>query len=244
MNRKNGMQPAAPAITCSRLSISYGHADVLTDVSLEIPKGLFLPVIGPNGAGKTTLLRAFAGLVQPASGRLTLHISQRPGYVPQAREIDPLFPVSAFQLAAMGLYSELGPWGLIRKGQKRRLDELFERFALSDHRDKNISLLSGGMVQKVLLIRALAVKREMLLLDEPAAALDASSEKTLMRFLKELSEEKGVTIVMVHHGLAWSSLKWEKICVVEHGRAGIYRAGDTGGACFSPSSWQKEHEKT
>lgn len=100
-----------PIISCENLAIGYGPEVILDEVNLTITPGMFLPFVGPNGAGKTTLLRCLLGLVKPRRGKLITPFGIKPpGYVPQHKSIDPLFPVSVAQIVSMGFYPQIGWW--------------------------------------------------------------------------------------------------------------------------------------
>jgi manganese/zinc/iron transport system ATP- binding protein len=119
-------------ITISHLFVGYEQTDILHDVSLEIPGGVFLPLVGPNGAGKTTLLRTILGLIKPRKGNVVTALKRSDfGYVPQHRSIDPLYPVTTQQIVLMGLYPKLGPWRRLRGSKKERVQTIMEDLDLS-----------------------------------------------------------------------------------------------------------------
>ena len=99
---------AAPLVRLTDATIGYG-APLLTDVSLEIPRGDFLAVVGPNGGGKTTLLRTLLGVLRPLAGRRTQSESLRIGYVPQRDHVDPYWPLTVAEVVLMGRCRLLGP---------------------------------------------------------------------------------------------------------------------------------------
>ena len=111
-------------IKAKGLSFAYGENEnsVLSDFSVTVMRGDRVGIIGPNGSGKTTFLRALLGLVPVRGGGMELmHQGRSPGYVPQQKQIDPLYPVSVRAIIAMGLYPELGCWGRPDGNQRRRL---------------------------------------------------------------------------------------------------------------------------
>ena len=212
-----------PIIVCKDVSIAFNGYIPISDVSLEIYPGEFLAFIGPNGAGKTTLIRAILGLIRLRKGRISTPFSRKPpGYVPQQKSIDPLFPISVRNIVAMGLYHELGWWKMPDHRQKQRIDKVLDRFGLAAHGRHTFSQLSGGMKQKVLLARALIGDPDILVLDEPASELDAASEAELIRHLHELRTLEGRTVLMAHHGIDMISLWADRVCRMNHGRAEIF----------------------
>ncbi len=145
-----------PLITLRDVTVGYANQDVVSGASLAIPAGAFVAFVGPNGAGKTTLLRAILGLIPLRRGAiLTPFRRSPPGYVPQARVVDPLYPVSLRDIASMGLYPRLGPLRRPSPGHRRLVDQTLQRFDLAQHARKAWRELSGGMKQKTLIARAI-----------------------------------------------------------------------------------------
>ena len=216
-----------PIIVCERVCIAYGREDVVHDASIRIVAGAFLPFVGPNGAGKTTLLRAILGLLKPRQGRITTPFHVRPpGYVPQEKALDPLFPVSLKQIVAMGLYSELGVWRRPDREQRERIDEALEEFGLAEHQAKTLSELSGGMRQKTLLARAFVSGADVFIMDEPTSELDEETEAEVLRHLHRLSAEDGKTVLMAHHGLDHIAELAPTILRFDHGRTEMVATRD------------------
>ncbi len=200
----------------SGLTIGYGTEIILDKVDISIPKGALLPFVGPNGAGKTSIIKAFLGLIPVRSGKLVCRFGPiAPGYVPQQNYIDPLYPISVRKIVTMGLYPELGFWKRPNPQQQSRVDNTLERFRLADHQQKTFSELSGGMRQKTLLARALVSGSELLVLDEPTAGLDAAAEREVLKYLVELNQKEGKTILLAHHRLEDLSHLADTVCLVD-----------------------------
>lgn len=216
-----------PVIVCEHLYVAYGRDVVLDDVCLKIEKGVFLPFVGPNGAGKTTLLRTILGLVKPQRGRVIAPFRRSPpGYVPQQKSIDPLYPVSANQIVTMGLYREIGWWRRLNVSQKDRVQRALEQFDLGNHAHKNYAQLSGGMKQKVLLARAFVSGAEILVMDEPASELDEQSEKEVMSHLLRLNKKEGKTVLLALHGQSDLVEELPNFCMVQQGRVRLIGKGN------------------
>lgn len=208
-----------PVIVCKDIAVGYGPDLVLNDVTLSIPSGAFVLIMGPNGAGKTTLVKAMLGLLKLRSGRITTFFDgMPPGYVPQQKTIDPLFPVSIRKIVEMGLYAELGWWGRISGDHRRRVDETLRRFNLLEHDRKIFSELSAGMRQKTLIARAFVNGADVFILDEPASELDEQSEREVVEHLHRLTRQ-GKTVLVVHHGMGYTVQRSDMVCVVNHGQA-------------------------
>lgn len=205
------------AVNCRNLTLGYGRDVVLENVTLQIPKGVFLPVIGPNGAGKTTFLRAVLGLIKPLSGSLESAFAGRPaGYVPQHKTIDPLFPVTVRRIVSMGLYPRLGWWKKPSAEHLREIDAALEELNLLPHQNKNYRDLSGGTKQKVLIARALVSGAEIFVMDEPASELDETSEREVFAHLKRFVQEQGKTVLLAHHGIGGIlGTAADEVCVVQ-----------------------------
>ena len=196
----------AMALTINDLTVAYHRKPVLWDISIELPPGKLVGVIGPNGAGKSTLIKAVLDLVPAASGQVLVFGKpyrknrRRVGYVPQRESVDWDFPVSAVDVVAMGLYGRIG-WCLpVTKKYRRIALEALDRVGIADLANRQISHLSGGQQQRTFLARALVQDADLYLMDEPFAAVDAATERAIVKILQEL-RHAGKTMVIVHHDL-------------------------------------------
>jgi len=212
---------SAPVIQFSGLDFAFTDRPLLTDVNVAVPEGDFACVVGPNGSGKTTLLRLALGLLNPDKGRVEVfgqspHRSRgRIGYVPQHPELDPLFPVSALDVALMGRLGKARAFGFWSSQDKKAATVALEEVGLAHRRNDHFASLSGGQKQRVLIARALAGEPDLLLLDEPTAGLDAHVEEDFYRLLQELNKLR--TIVLVSHDLGFvSGFVKSVICVGHH----------------------------
>lgn len=213
-----------PVITCSEVCIAYGRQEVLHGITLEIPRGAFLPFTGPNGSGKTTLLRAMLGLVPVRRGRISTPFHRQPaGYVPQHRVIDPLYPISVRQIVEMGLYPERRPFRPLTAAQKQSVADALEGLNMAEHMQKNFRELSGGMKQKALIARALVSQPEVIIMDEPTSELDEQSENDVLTHLLELNRNQGKTVLMVHHDLEFVRTLTDTACKIGRGNAELVK---------------------
>lgn len=220
---------AEPIIVCEHVSVAYGTEEVLHDVSLRVPRGAFVPFVGHNGAGKTTLLRVILGLLKPQQGRvLTPFDRSPPGYVPQQKSIDPLYPLSLRQIVRMGLYPRLGWWRRPGRDLRDAVEATLRAFGLADHAHKRYAELSGGMKQKALIARALVSGADVIVMDEPTSELDEPSERDVMAHLVRLHREEGKTVLLAHHGLDDVAREASLVCLVKHGRALLAPPEDLG----------------
>lgn len=195
-----------PALKVRQLTVYYGKSPAVWDLSFDVPPGVVCAIVGPNGAGKSTLLKAVLGIVEPASGQISLlgeplkKMRQRVAFVPQRSEVDWSFPVRVIDVVLMGGYGRLG-W--IRRPSKRdraAAMAALEKVGMADYSLRQIQQLSGGQQQRVFLARALLQDAEIYFLDEPFAGIDMATEKVVVDLLQQLSRE-GKTIFVVHHDL-------------------------------------------
>ncbi|MCX5787536.1 MAG: ATP-binding cassette domain-containing protein [Elusimicrobia bacterium] len=184
--------------------MGYGKNAVLAGVDAGIEAGSFVGILGHNGSGKTTLLRTLLGLIPPLKGQLVRRGAGlglvRFGYVPQKERLDPLYPLSAFDVVAMGTYRNVELFQRLRGlGRRGFVQDCLAAAGAQTLADKLYSDLSGGQKQRVLIARALAAEPEVLALDEPLAGIDVTTQKALLKLLGELKQDRGLTILMVSH---------------------------------------------
>jgi zinc/manganese transport system ATP-binding protein len=190
------------------VSGGYGGAEVISDVTLEIPRGQFVGMVGPSGAGKSSLLKAMLGGLPSVRGRVTVGgtevVSGKPpagvGYVPQIESVDWSFPVTVEDVVMMGRVRRMGllPWP--SREDRRATEAMLERLGLAGLGRRHIRDLSGGQQQRVFLARALIGQPELLILDEPTASVDVKTRDDILHLLAELNRQ-GVTVVLSTHEL-------------------------------------------
>lgn len=202
----NGTSDETCPLSVSGLTVAYHRKPVVWDVGFDIPPGSLVGVVGPNGAGKSTLLKAIMDLIPTASGRIRVYgrdyrkNRSRVGYVPQRETVDWDFPIDALDVVTMGLYGKIG-WCLpVRKRHRQLALAALERVGIADLRHRQISQLSGGQQQRTFLARALAQDADLYLMDEPFAAVDASTERAIVEILREM-KQSGKTSLVIHHDL-------------------------------------------
>jgi manganese/zinc/iron transport system ATP- binding protein len=202
------MAPAAndSPLSVYDLTVAYHRKPVIWDVGFDIPQGSLIGIVGPNGAGKSTLLKAVMDLTPRASGRVQVfgksyrQNRSRVGYVPQRESVDWDFPVDALDVVAMGLYSKIGWCWPVRKRHREAAREALDRVGIADLAHRQISQLSGGQQQRTFLARALVQDADLYLMDEPFAAVDASTERAIVKILQAMKGD-GKTAVVIHHDL-------------------------------------------
>ncbi|TXK72714.1 metal ABC transporter ATP-binding protein [Mesonia sp. HuA40] len=194
------------AIKIDDLTVAYDYKPVLWDIDLKIPEGVLMAIVGPNGAGKSTLIKAILGIIKPIAGSVKIfgkpYKAQRAkvAYVPQKGTVDWDFPTTALDVVMMGTYGSLG-W-IKRPGQAQRKSalEALEKVGMLAFKNRQISQLSGGQQQRIFLARALVQNASIYFMDEPFQGVDATTERAIIKILKEL-RDAGKTLIVVHHDL-------------------------------------------
>jgi sulfate/thiosulfate transport system ATP-binding protein len=208
------------SITVEGVEKRFGTFEALKGVSLAVPNGSLTALLGPSGSGKSTLLRVIAGLEEPDAGRVTIAGHDATRVAPQKRGVGFVFQhYAAFK--HMNVRKNVGFGLKIRKKPKdeieAKVDELLKLVHLDGFAHRYPSELSGGQRQRMALARALAVEPEVLLLDEPFGALDATVRKELRTWLRRLHEDVHVTTIFVTHDQEEAMDVAQQIVVMNHG---------------------------
>ncbi len=177
-------------ITVENLSVRYGANTVLRHVDMTIEAGEIVTIVGPNGSGKTSLLRAIIGATKPSVGQVSLKPGLKIGYVPQKLHIDPTLPISVERFMC-----------LTDRVSRQQCAEALETAGVPDLLKRQMSQLSGGQFQRVLLARALINRPDVLLLDEATQGLDQPGSAAFYHQIEEVRRETGCAIVMISHEL-------------------------------------------
>lgn len=184
------------------VSLGWRGRVAVRAVSGGFKRGSLTAVCGPNGAGKSTLLKGIVGLLNPLKGQIRLAGDPRRdlAFLPQANELDRSFPITVYDLVAMGAWRRVGAWRGFANDEHERVEHALEAVGLLDFRRRIIGTLSGGQLQRALFARLLLHDAKTLLLDEPFAAVDRDTTEDLMRLLAVWHDE-GRTVVVVLHDL-------------------------------------------
>ncbi len=207
------------AVEINHLSIKYNEQLVLRDINLCIEEKDFIAIIGPNGGGKTTLLKVILGILTPDTGEVKV-FGREPkksrdviGYLPQKLVFDPNFPISVFETVLTGRYH-----GLFKGYSKDDHDAVvtaLKEVEMRDMKDRQISKLSGGQMQRVFIARAIVRDPKLLIMDEPMASIDPDMQRTFYDLMSKLKDK--MTIVLVSHDVGAVSTHVDKIACLNQG---------------------------
>lgn len=195
------------SITCHNASVRRGGHLIWSEGTFSIPAGSVTAIVGTNGAGKTTLMMAELGLIPLSSG--TMQVLGKPagqanseiGYVPQSYTTEIDSSLTAIQSVLLGLTGTRFGIHMVNAKERMKAQEALEFVGLQDKAKYRLSELSGGLRQRVAIAQALVSGPKLLMLDEPLANLDLSSQRSTVKILSKLNSELGMTIQVVAHDL-------------------------------------------
>jgi len=189
-------------LTLSNVSKQFADTYAVQDFNLDVQKGEFVSFLGPSGCGKTTTLRMVAGFENPTKGKITLNNADITDKAPNQRNVGMVFQSYAL-FPNMTVAQNIGFGLRVRKepesAVQERVNEMISLINLEQHAEKYPYQLSGGQQQRVSLARALAIRPQVLLLDEPLSALDAKIRLALRAEIRSIQKELGITAIFVTH---------------------------------------------
>ena len=215
------------SIEACEISAGYGRDAVLSGVSLAARAGEWVAVLGPNGAGKSTLVRVLSGMLAPAAGRVLLdgrdlqglaraEIARSLAVVPQ--DSDVAFGFSVREVVMMGRAPHQSSLLRVRAEDERAVSSALERCDIAGLANRAVAELSGGERRRVTLARALAQEAKVLLLDEPAAHLDARHAVSVGELVREEVDRRGIACVAVLHDLAAAARWADRVVLLAGGK--------------------------
>jgi zinc/manganese transport system ATP-binding protein len=181
------------------LTLGYRRHPAVHHLTGAVEEGALLAVVGPNGAGKSTLFKGIMGLLAPLSGA----IDRAPGvrniaYLPQVAEIDRSFPISVYDLVAMGLWRRIGPFGAVGATERERVHDAIAMVGLTGFERRPIAALSGGQMQRVLFARLSLQDAGLIVLDEPFNAIDDRTVADLVALVHRWHGERRTVLAALH----------------------------------------------
>jgi iron(III) transport system ATP-binding protein len=207
-------------VAITSLNAAHGRSQVLTDLDLSVVDGSLMCVLGPSGCGKSTLLRIIAGFHRPTSGRVVVGgrtLDDGRTRVPAERRRIGFVPQDGALFPHLSVAGNIG-FGLPHRSRRARVAELLELVGLTGFADRHPHQLSGGQQQRVALARALAPRPELLLLDEPFAALDAALRTQVRAEVAATLRQAGATAILVTHDVDEALAFADTIAVLREGR--------------------------
>ena len=215
-------------IEVKNLSFAYGKREILRDVSFKAESGEIVGILGNNGAGKSTLVTCLKQILKPKAGKIILNgkdaetlskreLAQYISYVAQKNEQT---QTTVFDSVLLGRKPYI-KWSI---GQEdiAVCDEIIERVGLSEMKLRALDELSGGELQKVMLARALVQQPKVMLLDEPTSNLDPKNQYEMMKLVRQVADEKNITVLVVIHDLSLAMRFCDKFLLMKDGKVFIY----------------------
>ncbi len=209
-------------IKIENLSKSFGEKVVLDNINLDIKRGEFVTLLGPSGCGKTTLLRMLAGFTQPDQGGVIMMEGQDIlSMPPHQRPLNTVFQRYAL-FPHLDVYENIAFGLKLKKVDSKEIDKRVRKalkmVSMTDYEDRDVNSLSGGQQQRVAIARAIVNQPQVLLLDEPLAALDLKMRKDMQMELKQMHEALGITFIYVTHDQEEALTLSDTIVVMSEGK--------------------------
>jgi len=210
-----------PIITVEKVSHAFGNKTVLDDINLSIGKGEFVTILGPSGCGKTTLLRLIAGFLKASEGKITIAGNDITKTPPHLRPVNTVFQKYAL-FPHLNVYNNIA-FGLNLKKQpkeeiKKHVMQVLKMVGMTDYEERDVDSLSGGQQQRVAIARAIVNEPEVLLLDEPLAALDLKMRKDMQMEIKAMHKKLGISFLYVTHDQEEALTLSDTIVVMSEGK--------------------------
>ncbi|MGW4029555.1 zinc ABC transporter ATP-binding protein AztA [Streptomyces sp. NPDC004838] len=192
-------------VVLSGVSAGYGGRPALRQLTAHIPALATTAVVGPNGSGKSTLLGLLAGVIPATTGTITHGTDRTAAYVVQRSAVADDLPLTVRETVAMGRWAHLGLWRRPSAHDRSVVDACLDRVGMRGLAARQLGQLSGGQRQRALVAQGLAQEADLILLDEPAAALDTVARLRISEILGEQAAQ-GTTVVHATHDLAAARL--------------------------------------
>jgi branched-chain amino acid transport system ATP-binding protein len=228
-----------PILEIQDVSRSFGGVQAVQRVGFDVPRGVIMSVIGPNGAGKTTVLNMISGFYHPDTGRILLEGRDITNLAPS--EIAKLRVARTFQNIALfsgmtvldnlmlgrhvlmksGVLSSFVYWGLAQKEEvqhRKRVEDIIDFLKIQDLRRRPTGSLAYGLRKRVELGRALALEPKVLLLDEPMGGMNQEEKEDMARFILDVNEEWGTTIILIEHDMGVVMDISDRVAVLDMGQ--------------------------
>jgi zinc transport system ATP-binding protein len=204
---------ASKVVEISNVSKKFGKLSVLHDINLIVNEKDLMAIIGPNGGGKSTLIKIIMGILTPDTGEVKI-FDREPkksrklmGYLPQHVAFDPDFPINVFDTVLSGRYH--GLFKGYTKSDEKAVQKALKDVEIYKLRDRQISEISGGQMQRVFIARSIVREPKLLIMDEPMASIDPEMQNSFYKLLSRLNDK--MTIILISHDVGAVSTHVDKI---------------------------------
>jgi iron complex transport system ATP-binding protein len=215
-----------PAVGVEHLEVAYGSRIILRDFSFQVAPGTFFIIIGPNSSGKTTLVRTLAGRLRPWQGKVEVLGRPLAHYTPKTlarvvavvpQNFAPEAPFTVQEMVLMGRSPHLSLAALEKRQDLDLAAGAMAAAQVDRLASRRLCHLSGGELQRVLIARALCQQPQVLILDEPTAALDLAHQVRIMDMIQRLQEDLGLTVIMISHDLNLAAMYGDQLLLMKEG---------------------------
>lgn len=189
------------------ISLSLNNQQILKNINLELKKGEITTLIGPNGGGKTSIARILIGILKASSGEVFISKNAKIGYMPQKLEIEKTIPLRVIDFLNLSATAEA----------MARLEAMAKKLLIENILEKSIHKISGGELQKALLVKTLINNPDILVLDEPTQYMDIAAQAEFYQVIEEIREQKNCAILIISHDLHIVMQKTNQVvCINRH----------------------------
>ncbi len=200
----------------------FGEKEAVRGVSFEVGRGESFGLLGPNGAGKSTTISMVCGLLQPTEGEIAVGGINVRNNAGAAKKIMGVVPQDIALYPTLSARENLTFWGamynLTGKDLNSRVDEVLEIVSLTDRQKERIDTYSGGMKRRINIAASLLHRPELLIMDEPTVGIDPQSRNNILETVKQLNQEKGMTVVYTSHYMEEVEYLCKRVGIIDHGK--------------------------
>jgi len=200
-------KPSLKIAYLKSISLSLNNQQILKNINLELKKGEITTLIGPNGGGKTSIARILIGILKASSGEVFISKNAKIGYMPQKLEIEKTIPLRVIDFLNLSSTAEA----------MARLEGMAKKLCIENILEKSIHKISGGELQKALLVKTLINNPDILVLDEPTQYMDIAAQAEFYQVIEEIREQKNCAILIISHDLHIVMQKTNQVvCINRH----------------------------
>jgi zinc transport system ATP-binding protein len=192
----------------TNICLNFDQHKILKNINFELRKGEITTLIGPNGGGKTSIARILIGILEASSGEVFLQKNAKIGYMPQKLEIEKTIPLRVIDFLNLNCDPKLS--------QRPFISSIIKKLGLEQILEKSIHKISGGQLQKTLLIKALTQSPDILVLDEPTGSMDMTAQADFYQIIEEIRDQKNCAILIISHDLHIVMQKTNQVICVNH----------------------------